>query len=63
MKLKAIISFIVLVAATILYFFGACDMDIWMYSICIAVVVLAMLIFMYQEKQIQKINDKKYLKQ
>lgn len=59
MKMKAVISFLVIVVATILYSFGICEWDLWIYIACIAVVILAMIVFTIQEKQYQTLRDKK----
>lgn len=58
MKVRSIISAIFVLAVTILYFFGFCKWDIWVYLLSIACVILFMVITMKQQKNYNTLIDK-----
>lgn len=51
MKIRTIVSALFLVAITILYFFGFCKWDIWLYLLGVLATVVYMLIFIRQQKK------------
>lgn len=58
MKVRSIISAIFVLAVTILYFFGFCKWDIWVYLLSIACVILFMVATMKQQKNYNNLIDK-----
>ena len=56
MKIRTIISAIFVIAVTILYYFGFCKWDLWVYLASIICTVLYMLIFMKQQKTWNKLT-------
>lgn len=58
MKTKAIVSSIILIAATILFVLGSCGLDIWFYGACIVVIIASLLAFARQNAEYTKLKDK-----
>lgn len=57
MKVRSIISAIFVLVVTILYFFGFCKWDIWVYLLSIACAILFMLVFMKQQKRYNELMN------
>ncbi|MEG0164879.1 hypothetical protein [Anaerorhabdus sp.] len=59
MKIRTIISALFLIIITILYFFGFCEWDIWVYLFGVLATIIYMLIFIKQQKKYTKLLDQK----
>ena len=58
MKIRTLISTIFMIVVTILYFFGICQWDIWVYVLSIACALIYMVIFTMQEKKYDRLLER-----
>lgn len=55
MKTRIILSALFLIVFTVLYFFGICKWDFWVYLIGVLATILYIFIFIRQDKKYEKL--------